>query len=81
MQFARVVRVAQPVATLDAGLAWAATHEVTGTLAEYADGGTYDTAVKEGRFTPSKPHHGSADHITSFGPGLRHIHLTDGRQE
>ena len=66
--------------TLDAGLAWAAEHQLTGILAEYANGGAYDVAVREGRFTPSKTHHGTADHVAAFGPGLRHFHLTDGRQ-
>jgi len=67
--------------TLDAGLAWAAEHEVSGILAEYPFGGAYDVAVSEGRFTPSKEHHGTADHVAAFSPGLRHIHLTDGRPD
>ena len=67
--------------TLDAGLAWAAERQVTGILAEYADGGAYDVAVSEGRFTPSKAHHGTADHVAAFGPGLRHIHMTGGRRD
>ncbi|MEU4765087.1 hypothetical protein AB0H12_17690 [Actinosynnema sp. NPDC023794] len=67
--------------TLDAGLAWAAERQVTGILAEYAHGGAYDVAVGEGRFTPTKAHHGTADHVAAFGPGLRHIHLIDGRRD
>ncbi|SCG38147.1 hypothetical protein GA0070614_0480 [Micromonospora coxensis] len=67
--------------TLDAGLVWAAEHQVTGILAEYAHGGAYDVAVSEGRFTPSRAHHGTADHVAAFGPGLRHIHLTEGRRD
>jgi hypothetical protein len=55
--------------TLDTGLAWAAEHEVTGILTEYADGGAYDVAVREGRFTSSKPHHGTPDHVAAFSPG------------
>lgn len=35
-------------------------------LAEYANGGTYDIAVSEGRFTPSKAHHGTADHVAAL---------------
>jgi hypothetical protein len=66
--------------TMIGGLSWAAEHQVTGILAEYAIGGAYDVAVIEGRFRPSKPHHGTPQHIAGFGPGLRHIHLTDGRQ-
>ncbi|WP_203701497.1 DUF7710 domain-containing protein [Asanoa iriomotensis] len=67
--------------TADAGLAWAAEHRVTGILAEYLYGGAYDAAVSEGRFTPSKPHHGTADHVAAFNPGLEHIHLTDGERQ
>jgi hypothetical protein len=67
--------------TLDDGLAWAAEHQVTGILAEYPHGGAYDTAISEGRFTPSKAHHGTADHVAGFSPGLRHIHLTDGHPD
>jgi hypothetical protein len=65
----------------DAGLAWAARHQVTGILAEYPHGGAYDVAVSEGRFTPSKAHHGTADHVAAFSPGLRHIHLIEGRPD
>jgi len=64
--------------TSDAGLAWAAEHKLTGILAEYATGGAYDVALSEGRFRPEKPHHGTAGHIANFGPGLRHLHVTDG---
>ncbi len=55
--------------TLDAGLAWAAQHQVTGILTEYAHGGAYDIALREGRFTPSKTHHGTPDHVAAFSPG------------
>jgi hypothetical protein len=67
--------------TEEAGLAWAAEHCVTGILAEYPYGGAYDTAVSEGRFTPSKPHHGTTNHVAAFAPGLRHLHLVDGRRD
>ncbi|MEV4298744.1 DUF7710 domain-containing protein [Microbispora rosea] len=67
--------------TRDAGLAWAAEHEVSGILAEYPYGGAYDVAVSEGRFTPSKGHHGTADHVAAFSPGLCHIHLTGGHPD
>ncbi len=67
--------------TAEAGLAWAAGHRVTGVLAEYPDGGAYDAAVAEGRFTPSQPHHGTAGHVAGFGPGLQHHHLTDGHRD
>lgn len=67
--------------TLEAGLTWAAEHEVTGILAEYADGGAYDAALSDGRFTPSKTHHGSPGHVAGFSPGLRHVHLTSGGRD
>lgn len=65
--------------TEEAGRAWAAEHRVTGILAEYPYGGAYDSAVSEGRRTSSKPHHGTANHVAAVTPGLRHIHLVDGR--
>jgi hypothetical protein len=65
-------------ATAAEGLTWAATNHVTGVLAEYAVGGAYDVAVREGRFTPSRPHHGGPDHVAGFSPGLRHFHIIDG---
>ncbi|MGI5151489.1 DUF7710 domain-containing protein [Plantactinospora sp. CA-294935] len=67
--------------TLDAGLTWAAEHKLTGTMTEYRVGGTYDVAVEEGRFRPSRAHHGSPDHVAGFSPGLRHIHLADGHAD
>ncbi|WP_326550977.1 DUF7710 domain-containing protein [Micromonospora sp. NBC_01813] len=63
--------------TLDAALAWAAEHQVTGILTEYA----YDAAISEGRFTPSRGHHGTADHVGTFSPGLRHLHLASGHPD
>jgi hypothetical protein len=61
------------------GRAWAARYGVTGILAEYPVGdGCYDVAVWEGRFQPSKAHHGSAGHVMRFSPGLRHLHMRDG---
>jgi hypothetical protein len=63
----------------EAGLAWVARHRLTGILSEYPLGeGCFDVAVREGRFQPSKPHHGSPEHIAGFSPGLRHVHLVDG---
>ncbi len=67
--------------TVDAGLAWAAEHQVTGILAEYATGGAYDDVDSESRCTPSTAQHGTADHVAACGPGLRHFHLTDGRPD
>ncbi|WP_425556859.1 DUF7710 domain-containing protein [Dactylosporangium darangshiense] len=67
--------------SLDAGLVWAARHRLTGILAEYCFGGTYDLAVDDGRFRPSRPHHGSPEHVAGLSPGLRHVHLVDGRPD
>ncbi|WP_425463477.1 DUF7710 domain-containing protein [Micromonospora palomenae] len=30
------------------------------------------------RFRPSKPHHGTPEHVAGFSSGLRHRHLTEG---
>ena len=67
--------------TMDDGLAWAAEHRLTGMLSEYRIGGAYDVAVEEGRFRPSREHHGSAVHVAGFSPGLRHVHLVDGHPD
>jgi hypothetical protein len=65
--------------TRETGVAWAAQHRLTGILTEYPVGeGRYDQAVREGRFRPSKPHHGSSGHVAIFSPGLRHTHIADG---
>jgi hypothetical protein len=58
---------------------WAA--EFAGLRDRRAFTATYAAAVSEGRFTPSKPHHGTTDHVAAFSPGLRHIHLVDGRRD
>ncbi|MEJ3747461.1 hypothetical protein WEI85_29760 [Actinomycetes bacterium KLBMP 9797] len=68
-------------ATAEEGLAWAADNRLTGILAEYAVGGAYNVAMREGRFTPSRPHHGTPEHVAAFSPGLRHFHLIDGQPD
>jgi hypothetical protein len=62
-------------------LSWASTHRVSGIVTEYPVGdGCYDLAVARGSFTPSKPHHGTPEHVAAFSPGwTRHIHLMNGR--
>jgi len=63
----------------DDGLAWALRHKVSGILTEYLEGiGCYDAAIDSGSFTPSKPHHGSPEHIAGFSPSRKHVHLQDG---
>ncbi|MDG4820287.1 hypothetical protein O7635_00175 [Asanoa sp. WMMD1127] len=62
------------------GLAWAASHGVSGLLTEYTLGdGCYDLAVREGSFRPSRPHHGTPAHVAAFSPSLAHVHIVDGQ--
>jgi hypothetical protein len=64
-----------------AGLDWVARHSLSGVVSEYEVGdGCYDLAVRQGRFRQTKPHHGSPQHVTSFSPGLDHVHVHDGHQ-
>ena len=57
-------------------LARAARHKVTGILTEYPVGeGCYDFNMRQGRFRPSKPHHGTAAHVACFSPNLGHVHV------
>lgn len=64
------------------GLAWVARHRLSGILAKYPVGdGCYDVAVTEGRFTPTKPHHGSPAHVAGFGPGYEHVHVCKGQPD
>jgi hypothetical protein len=61
------------------GLAWVARHRLTGLLTEYPVGdGCYDIALAQGRFRPSKPHHGSSEHVAGFSASGEHIHVLDG---
>ena len=61
------------------GLDWVAQHRLTGLLSEYPLGqGCYDSALAQGGFRPSKPHHGTPGHVAGFSPGLRHVHVVDG---
>jgi len=61
-------------------LAWVESHRLSGIVTEYPVGdGCYDIAVERGSFTPSKPHHGTPEHVAAFSPGwTRHVHVTDG---
>lgn len=64
------------------GLEWVAKHGLTGILTEYEVGdGCYDLAVKQGRFRNTKLHHGTAEHVAGFSPGLGHIHVRDGHPD
>jgi hypothetical protein len=62
------------------GLAWARRHAVSGILTEYPVGdGCYEIAIEGNHFHPSKPHHGSTEHVAAFSPGwTRHVQLLDG---
>lgn len=61
-------------------LSWAKNQRVSGLLTEYPVGdGSFHIALKQQMFKPSKPHHGTPEHVASFSPGwTRHIHLIDG---
>lgn len=66
--------------TRDDAMAWAERHNLTGLLTQYPLGmGAYDHAVENGRFKPSREHHGSPEHIARFSPGhTEHVQLADG---
>jgi hypothetical protein len=65
----------------EAGLRWAARHRLTGILAQYPVGaGCYDVAVMQGRFHPTKPHHGTPSHVAGFSPPV-HVHVRDGHPD
>jgi hypothetical protein len=67
---------------IEQGLRWARRHLVSGVLAEYPVGdGCYDIAIQGEKFRPSKPHHGTPDHVARFGPGGQHIHIIDGEPQ
>ena len=60
-------------------LAWAKQHSLTGVITEYEIGnGSYDLAIEKGSFRPSKPHHGTPDHVASFSPSGKHKHINNG---
>ena len=64
---------------LDA-MRWVERHQLSGVVSQYVVGdGAYDLALAEGRFHPSKPHHGSPEHVANFSPGLAHTHVTSGQ--
>jgi hypothetical protein len=70
-------------ANRDDGMAWIARHRLTGILTEYPVGdGCYDLAVRAGQFNPSKPHHGTPQHVAGFSPNrTEHIHVRDGHDD
>jgi hypothetical protein len=58
----------------DAVLHWVARHQLTGIVTQYPLGtGCYDVAVAQGRFYPTKLHHGTPEHIAGF---LRRAHMS-----
>ena len=65
------------------GMAWIARHRLTGILTEYPVGdGCYDLAVRAGHFRPSKPHHGTPEHVARFSPShTEHVYVRDGRDD
>jgi hypothetical protein len=60
--------------------AWIATHRLTGLLTMYRlDVGAWDWAMQNGRFTPKKPEHTTAQFIGRFAGGDVHVHYEDGQ--
>ena len=65
--------------TRDAAESWVRNHRLSGVLTEYPlDISSYVWAVENGRFTPKKPHQGSAGHIVSFTRGRQHLPFREG---
>jgi hypothetical protein len=64
----------------DHGLVWIARHRLNGVLTEYPVGdGCYDIALRQGHFSPHRPHHGSPAHVAGFSPShTDHVHVRDG---
>jgi hypothetical protein len=63
----------------EAALQWVARHRLTGIVTEYPIGdGCYDVALAQGRFHPTKPHHGTPPHVAGFSPAGPHVHVRDG---
>ncbi len=63
--------------------AWIEQHQLSGLLTAYPlDEGVYDWAMRNHRFRPSKPHHGSPDQVASFDSAyLAHVHYEDGQAQ
>lgn len=66
--------------TKDGAEQWIRRNALTGTLTQYPlDVGMYEFAIREGRFSPSKPDHTTSDFIGKFcGGGLDHFHYEQG---
>ena len=63
----------------EAALEWVSRHRLTGIVTQYQVGsGCYDFAVADGRFQPTRPHHGTPAHIADFSPAGPHIHVRNG---
>ncbi len=66
--------------TREAAEAWIRERGLSGTLSEFpVDVGAYDHALREGLFTPKKPHEFTPAFMASFSPRLYHDHWHDGR--
>ncbi len=63
--------------------AWVEQHQRSGLLtASPLDEGVYDWAIRNHRFRPSKPHHGSPDQVASFdSASLAHGHDENGQAQ
>lgn len=68
--------------TCESAVAWIEAHRLSGLLTEYPVGdGSYDLAVRDGHFHPTKPHHGTPEHVAGFSPGwTKHVHFRGGER-
>lgn len=68
--------------TREAAEAWIRERGPSGTLSEFpVDVSAYDHALREGLFTPKKPHELTAAFMADFSPRLYHDHWRDGETE
>ncbi len=60
---------------------WIAKHALSGTLTLYpVDEGAYDWSIRNGFFTPRKPHHSQSEFIGACTGGQRHHHYEKGQR-
>jgi hypothetical protein len=66
----------------ETALHWIARHQLTGIPTRYRVGaGCYDIALDQGRFHPTKPHHGTPTHVAGFSPAGPHVHVRNGHPD
>jgi hypothetical protein len=72
-----------PADTVKTAEAWIKRNALTGTLTPYpVDVGTYDWAIGNGTFSPSRDDQKTPDFISRFSSAsMEHYHYTDGSSE